>query len=110
MIMWTLATSKPPYFRGCLSSREMPRGPCARLVCLDRDHFLTQLYGGLLYLRVGRLQVEKDLDDEALLIFAFEVTTTPTIQLVHHCPHACSTPQTMSLILYMGDYFSGCQS
>jgi hypothetical protein len=37
------------------------------------------------YLRVGSLQVEKDLDDEALLIFAFEVATTPTIQLVHHC-------------------------
>ena len=63
----------------------MPRDPCARLVSLDRDHFLDQLYGGLLYLRVGRLQVEKDLDDKTLLIAAFEVATTPTIQLVHHC-------------------------
>jgi hypothetical protein len=75
----------------------MPGAPCARLVSLDRDQFLTQLYGGLLYLRVCRFQVEKDLDNEALFIFALEVTTTPTIQLVRHCPNACSTPQIKSL-------------
>jgi hypothetical protein len=54
---------------------------------VDRNHFLGQLYGGLLYLRVGRLQMEEELDDEALRIFAFEVTTTPTIQLVHGFPY-----------------------
>src|SRR3954471_4563680 len=36
---------------------------------------------------MGRLQVEQDLDGKVYLIFAFEVTTTPTIQLVHHRPY-----------------------
>ena len=62
---------------------------CRKFLCceVDRDHFLGQFYGGLLYLRVGRLQMEEELDDEALLVFAFEVTTTPTIQLVHGFPY-----------------------
>jgi hypothetical protein len=41
---------------------------------------------------MGCLRVEKDLDGKALLIFAFEVTTTPTIQLAHHCPCTRSFP------------------
>jgi hypothetical protein len=57
----------------------------AFLVSVGGRHYSGLLYGGLFYLRVSRFQVEKDLDGKALLIFAFEVATTPTIQLVHHC-------------------------
>ena|SRR5215217_4344964 len=57
----------------------------AFIVCVGGRHYSGLLYGRLLYLRVSRFQVEKDLDNEALLIFALEVATTPTIQLVHHC-------------------------
>jgi hypothetical protein len=57
----------------------------AFLVSVGGDHYSGLLYGWLLYLRVSRFQVEKDLDNEALFIFAFEVATTPTIQLVYHC-------------------------
>jgi hypothetical protein len=49
--------------------------------------------------------VEKDLDDEALLILAFEVASTTTIQLLHHCPYVRFIPTNR-----LRDYFSGCQA
>ena len=47
---------------------------------------------------VGRLQMEEELDDEALLVFAFEVTTTPTIQLVHGFPYVPDSFTTKLLL------------
>jgi hypothetical protein len=73
---------------------------CREFLCceVDRNHFLGQFYGGLLYLRVGRLQMEEELYDEALRVFAFEVTTTPTIQLVHGFPYVHDNLTTKLLL------------
>src|SRR5215207_9970839 len=53
------------------------------LVGLGHHQLLGQLYGGLFYLRVSRLQVEQDLDDKAPLLAAPQMVAAPTIQFAH---------------------------